>query len=207
MSVIDLKPFDFFRIVELFLKAIAPVQSTLNPTTTTIATNSTTKTVYTSTSNKATEIGGDPTTSSSTVPFYLDNDMIKHLSNCEERILESLAWEGNSPLWIKLNELKLNPNFGITFRINDLEMGAQLNSNILFPLYEDVFPKNGATTSILNTSSIVSNIQGTNDLTSSVKHPTITRVVCSQTNNNINDQGSMILASPNKSTKQIQVQN
>ena len=188
LSQVNLKAYDFFRVIELFIKAATLTSS-----------------------NVGTGTHGLPSKS-----ILLDREIIKYLSNLEERVLESLAWHDNSSLWSHLNALKVDEAEMKTFS------SSPCQSKYSFPLYEDVTSQslssgcqtalssqtrclNSANGSLIHnggsagaplngelilnltpnpvTSSVSSSIIG-NTYSSPVKHPTITRVVCSTNGTN-----------------------
>ena len=182
LSQVNLKAYDFFRIIELFIKAATLTSSTAGTNNHSLPSKS----------------------------ILLDREIIKYLSSLEELVLESLAWQQDSPMWSHLNVLK----------VDEAEMKAfssiPCQSKYSFPLYEDVTSQsllstqpvlnsqtrtlNSANGSLIHnggsagaplngelilnltpnpvTSSVSSSIIG-NSYSSPVKHPTITRVVCS----------------------------
>jgi len=148
--------------------------------------------------------------------------MIKHLSSCEEKIIESLAWQSNSTLWSHLKQIKLNtPTTPAT--TSSTSYNTQLD--IAFPLYDDVnivssqympqsltqyhvhhhhnhHPKITTTIQSSSTNSIVNTADFLNtnsSVSSPIKQaPTITRVVC----NNIVDASSSPLKSNTQTLSQ-----
>jgi hypothetical protein len=94
------------------------------------------------------------------------------MSVCEEKILESLAWQSTSPLWSHLKRAKLNA----TLNTNTLNQLSQLD--IAFPLFEDV---NIFTMGNSNNSSV---------LLSSNQYPKITTTTTTSNNNNNNNNNN-----------------
>ena len=169
---VEIQPFEMVRFIELFIKTNGSVQSNVHMTTTAIATsNGIKKTVYSTNTQEELSPASE---------VYLDREMVRYLSSCEAKIVESLAWTGDSTIWEKLAGLELNLNYSMSVRACDIEMGAHLNTALLFPLYDDVF----------NTAESV-NAVGANKQPST----TLTRVVCNHQNSD----------SANKSGKKIQV--
>ena len=96
--------------------------------------------------------------------------MIRHLSACEERILESLAWQSQSPLWSHLKRIKLNAAALSTTTANQ-----QSQLDTAFPLFEDV-----------NIFSMGGNNNSSSVLLSSNQYPKITTTTTTNNNNNNN---------------------
>ena len=116
--------------------------------------------------------------------------MIKHLSGCEEKIVEELAWQSNSSLWSHLRRIKLNTSCSTT-------SNSISQMDIAFPLNDDVYvasthltqyhlhyqhhhiphqSHSKITATLSNTSDMMNTSTGTS---SPIKQaPTITRVVC-----------------------------
>jgi hypothetical protein len=101
INLLELRSFDFLRIIEMFIKT-----TTSNTTTSTL--------------NK---IGNEFN--------LLNRDMIKYLNKCEEKIVESLAWQVDSTLWAHLKLLELNSP-------GDSSNKSQTQLDVAFPLFEDV---------------------------------------------------------------------
>lgn len=199
--MINLKSFDLFRVIELFIKL--HTTNTSNPT-------------------------NDFKTEKRKV--YINRDMVIYLNKIEETILESLVWRSDSPIWTHLSKLKLNSEYlEKVASPQDLEFSSHLF--LPFPLNEDVafqsnpnpqYILNGAQTSLTpNTSStgihgtvvgiqsseLVLNITpnpvtSSSSISSPMKHPTITRVVC----NNYLD-GTNTLQNSNKQYQILSLSN
>ncbi len=174
------------------------------------------------------------TTDSSVILSILDRDMIKHLNGIEEKIIEHLGWLSESPVWSKLDLVKINETYSNNF--------LQANNNAIhllipFPLYDDVLgtsniSNNNGSTQIISSTSILNNAvsgsgnnnsnnndiiinvtpnlktSSSNSISSSpVKHPAITRVVCSSDTPRINaisgKQIQILSSSMNSATKQM----
>lgn len=106
MRPLELKVFDFFRIIEMFVKtmtqAAAPFSQQLTDGSTTL---------------------------------QLNRDMVKHLSSCEEKILESLAWHKDSSIWPALARVRLRQASDLLL---SAETQADFQRQIAFPFYQDV---------------------------------------------------------------------
>lgn len=123
--------------------------------------------------------------------------MIKHLSGCEEKIVEELAWQSNSSLWSHLRCIKLNTPLPPSSSSTNPNSISQMD--IAFPLNDDVyiastqltqyhlhhhhhFPHqthSKITATLTNSSDTMNTSTGTS---SPIKQaPTITRVVCNNT--------------------------
>jgi hypothetical protein len=173
------------------------------------------------------------TTDTSVKLSILDRDMIKHLNGIEEKIIEHLGWLSESPVWSKLDLVKINEKYSNNF--------LQANNNAIhllipFPLYDDVLgtsniSNNNSSTQITSSSSptsilnnavsgsgnnnnnndIIINVtpnlktSSSNSISSPVKHPAITRVVCSNETPRINaisgKQIQILSSSMNSATK------
>lgn len=173
------------------------------------------------------------TTDTSVILSILDRDMIKHLNGIEEKIIEHLGWLNESPVWSKLDLVKINEKYSNNF--------LQANNNAIhllipFPLYDDVLgtsniSNNNSSTQITSSSSptsilnnavsgsgnnnnnndIIINVtpnlktSSSNSISSPVKHPAITRVVCSNETPRINaisgKQIQILSSSMNSATK------
>lgn len=66
--------------------------------------------------------------------YFIDSAIVRHLSACEKQIIEKLAWRSDSPVWSQIESLKLSENFAS-------------QSQLLFPLFQDVFPRAHSTLS------------------------------------------------------------
>jgi hypothetical protein len=117
LQVLDLNSYELFRVIEIFVRSMS--LSGLNDNS---------NGIFSSSDNNI--IKGDQACEISSL--YLSREMAKHISRCEERILESLVWQNNSQIWSHLALVKLN-KFG-----NQEEQLPTSLANYCFPLYEDV---------------------------------------------------------------------
>ena len=137
LTAISLNSADFFRVIELFIKA---------------------------------------NTATSDHSVYLNREMIKHMNKVEENILESLAWQSDSAMWTELSNVRINPSytentlFSYTAPLND-ELYTHLSNNSMKSVTNNYNSNTGG-------GLLGAVVFSSNDL-SPAKHPTITRVVCS----------------------------
>ena len=158
LQELNLDPYDIFMFIELFVRSISLL-------------------------NNNQPINVQPKTAISQLLCYLDREMVKHLNNLEELILEQLAWADNSKIWSEIEKIQLNKNPNSSYTKT-----TQLDE--AFPLNQDLYLEdlNMATKNIpsSNQDSILSFTPAktaTTGLTNSPnKHPTITKVICSSDN-------------------------
>ena len=173
LTALHLHAFDMLRLIELFVKSTTSTSSSAAPKSQQLL----------------------PLQSHGHVNL-LSRDVIRHLSACEERICESLAWQSRSPLWAHLARLKLanSPSSSSSssghhvdkaFPLSeDVNGGATSTSSHLplmlhHPHYQLVSAKT-TTTQPTSSSSSFSVSSSLDMIGSPVKQaPTITRVVCS----------------------------
>lgn len=190
INLVQLKPYDFCRTIETFIRTTSCTSS--NPKQTNLP----------------------QTKELAQLPFIISRDMVKYLNACEEKIIEYLAWKPDSPLWSQLDAVKLaNPQPNESIVKTQLDMPFPLYDEVnMSPTQPSTSTTNGAQQNGVNNGSngllgaVVSGSANNNNnnnnseiilnltpnpqttsanfASSPVKHPTITRVVGSSANTN-----------------------
>lgn len=109
---------------------------------------------------------------------------MKHFNLIEEQILESYAWKYDSPIWKYLIENTLPP-FEDVCPTQTSSIQSHLSSDLIINL-----TPNPLTSNVASTPSITN---------SPVKHPAITRVVCSSATSSTSNDNSKLVTSYKKS--------
>jgi hypothetical protein len=167
-------PLDLFRVIELFVKATT----------------------------------SSSTTSETAASFHLNQDMVKFVHNIEDQLLEDTVWREDSTLWTGLSRIKLNTNFTEKQQQLRLLPSSKFAIPLNDELYHHLSTNNNSMKSVTNryanssplgNTTVHSANQSANDgqllVSSPVKQPTITRVVCSNNQTNTIQVSSIIILS------------
>jgi hypothetical protein len=183
LNLFQLNSFDFFKMIELFIKTTSLTNQTL-------------------VNHPALGINQEFNS------LLLNKEMIQYLNSLELQLLESLIWKEDSSIWQNLMTLKIDQNHFKHSNINN----SICQQKCPFPFYDDVniLPNQLNTTAsgnqfslgpnsvqlnnpnsslTHNSSEIILNLtpnpvaSSASSYSSPVKHPTITRVVCSSNSN------------------------